>query len=212
MKKFTVIVPTLYRLPYLMDTLQKLVKIDSVQEIIIIENENCPFEKFNHEKIVYVKVYKNIYCNPAWNMGARMAKNDYICLLSDDIVFDFDLVFSNISSEDLMDQIGILGLSPNCYENIPDDRDVEIVRSLTRGYGFGSCMFMKKENYHTIPEDLKILWGDEWLYRKQRHKPNCEISKLCTNKAVSVSSGDPMFSQILQDDCKAFDEKYRHTL
>jgi len=209
MKKFSVIIPTLYKPTYLMGSLKSLCQIDSVDEIIVIENENCPFEKFYHEKTIYVKVYKNIYCNPAWNMGARMAKNDYICLLSDDILFDFNLVFSMIKDTDIMDHIGILGLSANCYNDIPNNDKIQIVPSFTRGFGFGSCMFMKKSNYIHIPEDLKILWGDEWLYRRQKNKPNYEISNLSTNKAVSVSSGDPAFSKILQEDCHAYDTKYR---
>lgn len=207
MKKFSIIIPTMYKLPYIMDTLKDLVDIDCVDEIIVIENDECAFEKVKHEKIVYVKVFSNIYCNPAWNMGARMAKNEYICLLSDDILFDFNFIFGNLKESELMDNIGILGLSENCYHEIENNDNTQIVGSMTRGYGFGSCMFMKKENYFHIPEDLKINFGDEWLYRKQK-KPNCEISMLSTNQAVSKTVSHPSLKDTIDNDYQFWKNKY----
>lgn len=207
MKKFSVVTPTMYKLPYFMDTLKTLVEIDSVGEIIVIENSDCPFEKFVHPKIIYIKVYSNIYCNPAWNMGVRVAKNDYICLLSDDIVFDFTYILNGLIESGAIEQAGIIGLAVNCYEDIPDNSNVQIVRSMGRGFGFGSCMFLAKENYVHIPDDLKINWGDEWLYYKQV-KPNYEISKLQTNRAVGMTVNDPSLSEVLEMDTKHWQTTY----
>lgn len=207
MKKFSVVAATMYKLPYFMDTLKTLVELESVEEIIVIENSDCPFEKFTHPKIVYIKVYSNIYCNPAWNMGVRVSKNDYICLLSDDIVFDFHSVLNGLIEVGTMEQAGMIGLAADCYEDIPDDSEVEVVRSFGRGFGFGSCMFLAKENYVHIPDDLKINWGDEWLYRKQS-KPNYEISKLKTNCAVSKTVSDPILSEVLEMDTKHWQTTY----
>lgn len=191
----------MYKVDHISETLCNLNDMDCVSEIIVIENDRCPNDKIRLNKIIYLDLYENIGCNPAWNLAIKIASSDYICLLSDDILFDFEKIFLKLLETNILDECGIVGLGTNCYSDtrIHDDNNIEIVPSYHRGYGFGCSMFLRKDNYVEIPNQLKICWGDEWLYRYQI-KQNYEIYNLHTNNLVGVTAGHPSNSETLKND------------
>lgn len=203
MKKFSVILPTMYKIDYLYDTLSRLSSIPSIDEIILIENDDCLGEKFLNEKIIYVKPYSNLFVNPSWNLGVKMSNNQYICLLSDDIVFDFEFVFDMLSNEDTLDICGVLGLSEESFKDEIKYNNPYVAETSYRGYGFGCCMFMNKENYKFIPDELKILWGNHYLFCKQSKK-NYVIKNLRTNLKVKTTSSLNIFDTIKNNDTNTF--------
>ena len=86
--KFSIVVPTMWRFNLFADFLVKLVQVDAVGEIIIINNamEAKPDHSiFAHPKIKMHDFKLNIFVNPAWNYGVSVAKYDNICIMNDDV-------------------------------------------------------------------------------------------------------------------------------
>ena len=117
-------------------------------------------------RITVIKCSKNIFVNPAWNLGVKLAKNEYICLLNDDIHFNFTTIINNfkkIWSE--YKNVGIIGYNANKRTeynvDLNNDSDVLTLTEINSvPIGFGCCMFMKKDDYMYIDETYKVYWGD----------------------------------------------------
>jgi len=144
---------------------------DLIGEVIIINNDisktpNLPF----HDKIVMVDMPTNIMVNPAWNLGFQMAKNDFLCILNDDIFFNLNTL--NFVSDNLNDSIGMVGIdigNTKCK--------LELVKVNEKEYGFACLFFIHKKCYHKIPKNLNIFYGDNWLFEmnKKNNKQNYKI-------------------------------------
>ena len=67
---------------------------------------------------------------------------------------------------------------------------------------WGIAIFGKKHCWHNIPEDLKIICGDNYILKKQKQKNriNYEISNVPINHIHASSSGSPEFTKIIQSD------------
>ena len=166
----TFVIPTLWRSDKIKDTIKSFRLSDRKDvELIIIDNTNSDF-KDNDARITVIKVKNNIFVNPAWNIGATLAKNNYICLLNDDISLNVNCLLNNF--EKLVESdpdFGIIGLYKHNF-NIPsgdsnsDFDKLQLIETTERGFGFGCMMILKKENYITIPDIFKVFFGDDYLY------------------------------------------------
>ena len=102
MDKYSVIIPTLWKSDRTKKLLSDLNECEYVDEIIIIDNtgtEERDILPTIYPKLRMVSKGKNIYVNPAWNLGVELAKNDLIALVNDDINFDtnvFGVIDENI--------------------------------------------------------------------------------------------------------------------
>lgn len=206
---FSVIIPTMYRVDGLNSTLFNLCQIDCINEILVIENASCPYDRYTNKKITYINKGYNLYCNPSWNLGVQSSSSKYICILNDDIFFDFELVFSEVAISNILEKCGILGLSENCFDNLKQSKELKFIETKVRGFGFGCCFFLKKENYLPIPDDLLIFWGDEWLFKNQ-FKPNYKISNITTNCVVGATSSEMQFKPISEKDTEIWKMKYNY--
>ena len=84
---FSIIIPTLQQDNYVLNMLlYELLNSACVGEIIIINNA-CKEMMFSDKKIRVINTDKNIYVNPAWKLGIRESRFEYIGLLNDDIIF-----------------------------------------------------------------------------------------------------------------------------
>lgn len=169
-EKFSVVVPTMWRCNDVFEKiLTELSNHTLVDEIIIINNEvnNTPdLDILNHYKIKMLNQKENIYVNPAWNLGVHESKNDKICLLNDDLWFDIKLlnkIHSMVTPEN-----GAFGLCPGIEEfNQPPyiDGNIDIIEwNAHHTYGFGCLMFINKESWEDIPDELKIYYGDNFIF------------------------------------------------
>lgn len=167
---FTVILPTLWKLNY-KEELQKIHDSSFVGELILINNDrnNTPewFTGMHLPKLIDVRPDVNIYVNPAWNMGVRMAKYEHCLLFSDDVVIDsYD--FLSTTDEYLLKHDSLIGCSEQCYK-VGHTENFEIVdESGNRPYGYGCVMAFRKNSYRPIPDCYKIWHGDNLLYRRYR--------------------------------------------
>lgn len=217
--KVSVIIPTVQKN---LDILYKLVTVlaadDCVSEIMIINNgaKNLP-KTFYIDKVKMFKTPQNLYVNGSWNFGVANASNDIFLIINDDILPVKNLCSLVLKTKILEKEdtglVGICQRSINQY-NIEDASKMEIpngenhklefleLMDYRRTRDWGSAFFGKKSNYHKIPDDLKIIYGDNYLlYRnKKRKKINYQISGLTFNHVHSLSSSAEEFSEIVAND------------
>jgi len=175
----TVIIPTMWKALTFEIQLTQLCNCNYVDEIILINNDqkNTPkYKILNHNKIIHINFAENIFVNPAWNLGISLAKNNNICLLNDDILFDIN-VFEFMSQHK---DITLCGLKMDST-----DADLRLVETNERNLGFGCIMFLRKDTYTEIPKQLLIFYGDDYLFYKNKlngYKNYCLYG--CKNNSI----------------------------
>lgn len=202
----SIIVPTMWKFAPFIDFASQLVKLDVVGELIIINNDfnNTP----NHPVLSdpKVKVFdfgRNIYVNPAWNLGAKIAKHDILCILNDDLIFDLRLFYK--IKDFMTPEIGAIGLSKGLADHgqtpfSTGEIDFELFQGQA-GYGFGELMFVHKSNWEPIPNGLDIGFGDIFIFEKSSlnripiyfitnilhyHKGSTTVSTLPKDETVAI--------------------------
>ncbi len=168
-QKFSVVVPTMWKCDQFKDTLQKLIDCDVVDEIMIYDNNpTAAFDLPESKKIVLLGTGKNDYVNPVWNECTKRAKNDYVLLLNDDIDFEMD-IFEKVRPFVANTNNGVIGLCAGLEQfNQPvvTDGSIDIIVP-PQGYhhfGFGCLMFVNKKNWKDIPKELKVYFGDYYIW------------------------------------------------
>lgn len=164
-KKFTIIIPTMFVNPdALKIMLHKYEASDFVEEIIVVNNGGTNIIPANRPKVRVINDGKNIYVNPAWNLGVSEAKTRNIILANDDIVFDnVDSVLSLIFLT--LRPFVIIGIGECCYPQrkyVP--QPLRIIKSDNINWGFGTFMAFTRESYVEIPDKYKIWVGDNILH------------------------------------------------
>lgn len=181
--QFSIIIPTMW-VPDTFETLlSQLINEPIIKEIIIINNkkDKTPnWQSLYHYKVNLINQEKNIYVNPAWNLGVSLASCNNICLLNDDILFNtsiFEMISPQINTASGLIGLNMLG---------PQSETITLTREESRCWGFGCLMIMHKDNYHIIPNDLRILYGDDYLFAK--NKPNTwYINGLANNRVAGTT-------------------------
>jgi hypothetical protein len=163
----TIIIPSLFKIPRIYQTLVELSGCLYVDEIILLDNTQNQ-NPINLPKVKHICEGKNTYVNPAWNKGVKLSSNDKLCILNDDIWFDWNLL-GNIS-EWITEDRGMIGMSPDNYSNPnPEFKLTQIEPSYKsqkgdRPLGFACCFFIHKNNWVDIPEEMKLWAGDDWQF------------------------------------------------
>jgi len=186
MQSFTVIIPTMWKSDFLSSALLEYIKSELINEIIIIDND--PTKKFDlpkSDKIKYLTKGYNIFVNPSWNWGVRESKNENLLIINDDLLIDnIDLVLNEINNH----QYDLLGLDSSKV-----DKDVIIVGdSYKMPYGWGCFIFIKKTKYVTIPEELKIWYGDRYLFDRITNKGLISVKNLKIQFSQTIKSSGKM--------------------
>lgn len=137
-----------------------------VDEIIIIDNNShSSLDLSTFSKVIHIKNENNLYVNPSWNLGVKLSKNENIIIANDDLVIkniDDILLHSDINDYDL------IGLD---YKNINKGNGVVIKNSnINMEKGFGCFIVTKKSKYINIPEEIKIWYGDVFLFNSIKNK------------------------------------------
>lgn len=180
-KRFSVIIPTLWEPSFFLNTLEELNEFPLVDEIIIISND--PNRLPNNTLPSKVKVYEqssNIGVNPAWNLGATLAKNEHLVFLNDDLIIGADF-FETVNT--LTEDFQMIGID---YDN--QKKSLKEIKK--RNHGFGCCFYLHKSFYKPIPEGLKVFFGDDWLFFHciKLQGKIAVVSGISTNGILSLSS------------------------
>lgn len=196
-KQYSVIVPTMWRRPAeFVAFLTRLCDHPAVDEVIIINNDTTrtPVGVADHAKIHMFDFGLNIYVNPAWNLGVKVARNDRICIVNDDMYFDLD-VFARL--EDLLTpDNGVFGLcpgEPDFDQPAITDGAIDIVPwSGQHTYGFGCLMFLHRNIWQDIPPGLNIYYGDNFIFDLQLKKgrTNYIITNMMFTGTFAATTGN----------------------
>ena len=200
------IIPTLLKSDVIIELLTGLNEQECISEIILINNalSYLPFEK-DLQKLKVVTPAQNLYVNSSWNIGVELAKEDKIAICNDDILFNFSKL---VLIQDLIKpHVGIIGMADSNFS--PNDREEIYLRKIKkRGYGFGTLMFLSKSNYITIPEDLKIWYGDDYLFNNQAN-PNYILEGMAIKTKMSSTSSLPIFNDTINQDTRNYNLYYK---
>lgn len=194
------IMPTLWKAIEIHNSIKLFKKIPNNDvELILIDNTNSNFID-DDPRITVIKCSKNIFVNPAWNLGVKLSKNKYICLLNDDLYFNYTTVINNFERIwSTYKNVGIIGYNFNsplrseCNAILNNDNDeLKLIDTTGTVYaGFGCCMFMEKNDYTFIDDTYKIYWGDilQIIYTiDEKRKKMYMFDNLITVGRLSVTS------------------------
>lgn len=166
---FSVVIPTMWRGQEFKIMLPLLTHDTFVAEIIVVNNDsaNTPTWFQPHKKIRVIDHGKNIFVNPAWNQGVAEAKTDKLCILSDDVAFHPTLVSQ--LRKDVTSKVGVMGPHVKNFRSKEQPLTakphsyLETERPFPRQPSFGCLMFVHRESWVPIPEELLIYYGDTFL-------------------------------------------------
>lgn len=212
-KKLSIIIPTLQKRPeFLFQLIDSLVKDSSVGEIIIIDNATKGFD-YDSNKVKVIIPKENLFVNPSWNLGAKQAKYDYLGILNDDICIPDN--FCSKIIQQINDNTGVIGT--NGYSMInksyePEsitDNSFRLEETTYTTFNFGVMLFLHKNCFYEIPDDLKIFYGDDYLFfkNKKNKKINYVIEDLKMYHYGSLSS--KKFADLIKKENSLFK---KHTL
>jgi hypothetical protein len=214
--KYSIIIPTLWRSPEQLETMLKLYRNHyMVREIIIINNarELTPdwFDE-SHQKMIVVKPPRNIFVNPAWNLGVDISRSDYIALVNDDLLMDHETLTDILTQSYMFLSDGVFQLigmaEHNFVQNKASFTHHPQLSSITKkGHGFGTFMLMQKRNYVPIPNCLKIWRGD---HIQLIHNNTGELGGIHIETKMSTTiNSDQIFNQIGKRDMNIFRNHYQ---
>lgn len=198
--------PTLFMIDGTVERIKEVCAHPLVGEVIVIDNtleggniqEEIP-------KLVYIEEKQNTFVNPAWNKGVAIAKYDKLMFLNDDIITDFSLidkVYDHITEDK-----GIIGLGEGCWEKTGEVFEIKPVYEFPGAY---ACLFfMHKKSYRNIPEDLKVWYGDNWLFEKTGKQPY-KIVNWRVGGYISATISTPKIFSIAKEDEVLWINKIRH--
>ncbi len=216
---YSVIIPTIWKqdLKHFKETLQYLEVLSIVKEVILIDN-NPGFDHAvkdnlleNFTKVKRVSLSGNIYVNPAWNLGANIAKEEYLVFLNDDfytVPSIFEIFITHHQHPDK--ENGIFGMSGSCYNtNHVTPGGIHVRSTEGRCFGWGCIIFIKKTNWSPIPGELKIWCGDDYITQKfiKEGKTVYTFANLWA-PSPGVSSTDGEFNKIKENDIIMYKRKY----
>lgn len=199
--QFSVVIPTLQRSDDLHDVVELCAAHPLVAEVLVINNAPALLT-FESGKVRVLDQGENIFVNPAWNLGAREARGEYLAIINDDIRFDPELI-DHAAATLAKPFVGIVGID-GAHLNHPR---AEKIRTRIATYehvtlGFGMIMFLRAKDYVPIPDRVKIWGGDDWLFMQQK-RPNRVLIGARVETDVSVTSGSPEFQALRQQEWEA---------
>ena len=204
MDKYSVIIPTLWKSNRIHKLLWDLIKSEFVDEIILIDNASKYFEYYEAlDKVKLVQTSENIYVNPAWNLGIKIAKNNNIALLNDDINFDPN-IFGLINSETLSNY-GIIGMGEGNYKslNIEGDPILEVWKPGVNDWGWGCFIMLNKKDWIDIPDNIKIWYGDNFI-KDVNPAPKACLRNFRVETEMSTTSDEKEWDERKKEDYNNF--------
>lgn len=215
----SIIIPTMQKdTDVLHKLLEELDIDDNVAEIIVIDNSTVGFDH-NYKKVKVFVQNRNLFVNPAWNLGIKLSSSDikFFGILNDDIIFPRNLFKAvNKFLETSNEKVGLIGI--DCIDNTPkkefdtypEDSNLKF-ESIDKLSGFwGSAFFGDKQHYFEIPNEIKIFYGDHFLFRRnqQAGRKNFKITNIKVKHLESLTSHSSSFMQKLFKSDRKYCIKY----
>lgn len=191
----TIVIPTMWRHYPFLNFLKYILKLEIIDQVIIVNNNyiDTPNDDIlKNSKIQMLDFGKNIFVNPAWNLGVNKSKTNIVCIANDDIIFDLRLLFK--IEEFMNDSVGVIGLSrgSESFNQTPiTTGEIEFEKFNGQScYGFGELMFVQKKYWKDIPDGLDIGFGDNFIfdYNYFSGRDNYLITNMFHHHAVSQTT------------------------
>jgi len=189
----SLIIPTMWRYPPFIEYLNYLVEIECIDDIVIINNDVARTpenEILKHYKLNIYNSKENLYVNPSWNLGSKLAKNSLLGFLSDDVEVDLN-VFDKVDKF-MNSSIGMIGILARYadheqhYDKFFTDGSIEIVSTLEPDdnkrpppIGIGNLFFVRKDDWKDIPNEIKIFHGEALQWNRLSEIKNNYIITNC---------------------------------
>ena len=191
---YSVIIPTLWKSDKTINLIKSFSKNNNVSEIILIDNDpkNSLVTNQSIDKLKVFSFNENQYVNPSWNFGVEKSTSEYIILANDDIILDTNLL-NNIE----ITEKTIFGIHESCY-SLKENQNVTTENAEAITYGFGCLMMFQKKYYIKIPNELKIWFGDNFLFKTFKNRKYIKGIKIET--IMSSTSERQEFKKIIRRD------------
>jgi len=209
---YSVIIPTLWKCDRLKETLKELDSHPLVGEILLFDNTTNETPITDLPKLKHILEGRNTYVTAPWNKGAAMAQYDKLLVLNDDNWMDWNILYS--LSDFITEEVGLIGMDEKNHHMTETDYEVGLEPVNHRNGGFGCVMFIHKDSWIPIPEEMMIWGQDDWLFIKNRNhsKQNYKLVNFKVNGSVSLThealANDDEINRIKQNDLK-LKEKYK---
>lgn len=145
-----------------------------------------------------------------------MISYDYWGILNDDLLLPKNLC-SKVFQFICENNIGIVGIhnksiygeEDNETYSYPLDSDIkfEVFDDDSKGLGYwGIALFGQKSSYYKIPDDIKIWYGDNYLFKmnKDNGKKNYKVWCREIKHIGSLTSSNPQLDDIKQSDANFY--------
>jgi hypothetical protein len=187
--KFSIVIPTLWKSDKIFTMLDFYEKCLFIEEIIIIDNDPDNSPNLEYNKVKKYTKGTNILVNPAWNWGRSLSKHKLILANDDIIINDISKILNLLLNTDY----DIVGVDTKNYnENIRiDDIDHRI-------HGYGVFMYVK--NYFYIPEQIKIWYGDDFLFFHNKKRGILRNSGIITTNSETINTNRAFYKEICKND------------
>ena len=214
-KKLSVVIPTLQKnVDLLVNLLVTLEKDDVVDEIILIDNSLKGLE-YSSAKLRIITPEENLFVNPSWNLGTKEAKNEIVALLNDDIIISDNLCSQVVAK--MSQEMGCVGINSSQYVKVTnvikennDNTEIILQPEKYMDIFWGIAIFFYKSSYVEIPESLKIVHGDTWLFEKNKQlgRQNYFVNGQLIYHYGSLTHGLKIMNPICKKDRKLFDNMF----
>lgn len=187
--RFSVVIPTLQKSNQLREIVSICATHPLVLEVLVINNSPQPLT-WKTPKVRVLQQEQNIFVNPAWNLGAREARGEYLAIINDDVVFD-PVALTHTAKILQRGRFGIVGPDRSTFTESTSARPSHrLARGSGTIFGFGTFMCMRRADYVPIPEEMRIWGGDDWLILNQRRPPAALIG-IRFRTQMGTSSASP---------------------
>jgi hypothetical protein len=204
MVKYSVIIPTLWKSNRTDKLLKDLEECRYVDEIIIIDNASIYKTDRTIDKIRMISFGENIYVNPAWNLGIKVAKNDLVALINDDINFNTNVF--GVIDENILNQFGIVGMGEDNYKEQIDETKgpyLDVWKPGVNDWGWGCFIMLNKKDWINIPENIKIWYGDN-IIKDVNPSPKACLRNFKVETEMSTTSDEKEWDDVKKKDYENF--------
>jgi glycosyltransferase involved in cell wall biosynthesis len=158
------VIPTLWKSPNIYKLIEGFESIDDDDAELIIINNDVQVVNFKptDKRIKVFQMDENQFVNPSWQIGFDHSTQDKIAILNDDIIFNVKRFHEFITTSDAK------AICMTNWNRINKDLDTwELVSNGSpnaRPAGGGQLMMVNRENWPTLPYNMKLWHGDDIIY------------------------------------------------
>lgn len=194
-------------------TIEQALKSNAVSNIIVINNSQDQKIGLDHPKIKIIYNQKNHYVNASWNQGIANCNSDLYAILNDDIYVNsyiFDICEESFEADNTLSLLTFeedSEMEIDTYKNLIHteprfsfkiQKHFRFSRSLNGVIGSFFCG--KVNEWRNIPSNLKIWFGDYYIYEKLRSESKKILQ--CNQSFLHPHKGTTVKQQSMQEDFK----------